>query len=350
MGSEEGKPYVTAKQLCAKYGLDAEHSLYRSDGTWYHVLKQFPGILFDKNGFIRFSNHEDFAACAALKVYVDTDQVAVPDGISKIPGYTTFDSLRQQKQALTQEISSDSGSVQQTSLAATEIGIAVFLDPMLTFAASSAFMIVGEIIQRVSSSLRVYPRITFPCGGFYHAVSLIVGGKENIADFSLTTGRFHPHRSFVPAAEQWPEPRSYCLAAVGRGYGVNRVANEILTALALPTVAKQDRSVGIAYQAIGMLLGRFIQEEGITIENGYRTGDEYPDWINSAPEDWRGETFDDLVAGQLWRVNCEFTSRSVIIDDCVDSAFLVEQGSFIQLSADTRSAVDMIERFLRAES
>jgi hypothetical protein len=350
MGSEEVKPYITAKQMCAKYGLDAEHCLYRADGKWYHVLKQFPGILFDKNGFIRFSSHKEYSGCAAMRVYTETDQVVVPQGISKIPGYTSFDSLRLQRHAVTQECSSDFESAQETSLTLTEIETTTFLEPTLIFAGSVAFTIVGEFMQRVSSSFRVHPRITFPCGGFYHALSLFDAGNENIADFSLSTGRFHPHRTFVPSAEQWPEPRSYCLAAVGKGYGVDRVVNEILAALALPTVEEPDRSVGMAYRAIGMLLGRFIHEDGITIENGYRSGDEYPDWILDAPEDWRGESFDDFVAGQLWRLRNEGTSRSIIIDDCVDSALLVEAGEYVGLTSGSRAAVDALERFLRAES
>lgn len=348
MESEEVKPHINAKQLCTKYGLDAEHCLYRADGKWYHVLKQFPGILFDRNGFVRFSNHEEFSTCAALKVYAETDQVVVPEGISKIPGYTSFDSLRQQKQAVTQDISSDCGSAQQTSLTATEIGTATFLEPTLAFVASSAFTIVGELIQRISSSFRVRPRITFPCGGFYHALSLIGAGEENIADFSLSTGRFHPHRSVVPAAEQWPEPRSFCLAAVGRGYGVERVTNEILVALGLPTEKEPDRSMGIAYRAIGMLFGRFMFEDGITIENGYRTDDVYPEWINDAPEDWRGDTFGDFVAGQLWRIQNESSGRCVIIDDRVDSACLVSTEATVALSSEFRTAVDSLERFLRS--
>ena len=90
-----------------------------------------------------------------------------------------------------------------------------------------------------------------------------------------------------------------------------------------------------------------MHEDGITIENGYRTGDKYPGWILEAPEDWRGETFDDFVAGQLWRIENGSTSQSVIIDDCVGSALLVEKDVYVALSGDIRSAVDTLERFLR---
>lgn len=231
-----------------------------------------------------------------------------------------------------------------------EIGQATFLEPKLTFSASAAFTIVGELLQRLATPHQIQPRITFPCGGFYHALSLFDAWNENIADLSFSTGRFHPHKALMPVAEQWPEPRSYCLAAVGHGYGVERVSKEILAVLGLPSVDEPDRSIGIAYRAIGMLLGRFMHEDGITIENGYRTGDKYPGWILEAPEDWRGETFDDHVAGQLWRIENGSTSQSVIIDDCVDSALLVGMDAYVALSGDIRTAVDTIERFLRGET
>jgi hypothetical protein len=350
MESDEVKPHVTAKQLCAKYGLDAEHCLYRADGKWYHVLKQFPGILFDGNGFIRFSNHKEFSDCAEMRIYPDTDQVVAPEGISNIPGYIGFDSLQAKEKDAIREFSSGSESAQNRISPGTDIGTATFLDPTLTFAASSAFTIVAELMQRISSSFRVHPRITFPCGGFYHCLSLFDAEDENIADLSLSTGRFHPFKALTHVAEQWPEPRSYCLAAVGQGYGIERVSKEILAVLGLPSADEPDRSMGIAYRAIGMLLGRFMHEDGITIENGYRTGDKYPGWILEAPEDWRGETFGDYVAGQLWRIENRSTSQSVIIDDCVDMALLVGKDAYVGLSRDIRTAVDTIERFLRGET
>ena len=348
MECDEVKPHITAKKLCTEHGLDAEHCLYRADGKWYHVLKQFPGILFDINGFIRFSNYKEFSDCAGMRIYPDTDQVVAPEGISSIPGYISFDSLRAKEKDSICELSSSTKSAQSGSSPVPEIGTATFLVPTLTFAASSAFSIVAELMQRISSSFRMRPRITFPCGGFYHALSLTDGEYENFADFSFSTGRFHPHRAFVPEAEKWPEPRSYCLAAVGQGYGIERVAEEILGALRLPAAKEPNRSVGIAYRVMGMLLGRFMHEDGIMIENGYRTGDKYPGWLLDAPEDWRGETFGDFVAGQLWRVENERTGRSVIVDDCVDSAYLVGTEAFVNLSGDIRSAVDSLERFLRS--
>ena len=348
MECDEVKPHITAKKLCTEHGLDAEHCLYRADGKWYHVLKQFPGILFDINGFIRFSNYKEFSDCAGMRIYPDTDQVVAPEGISSIPGYISFDSLRAKEKDSICELSSSTKSAQSGSSPVPEIGTATFLVPTLTFAASSAFSIVAELMQRISSSFRMRPRITFPCGGFYHALSLTDGEYENFADFSFSTGRFHPHRAFVPEAEKWPEPRSYCLAAVGQGYGIERVAEEILGALRLPAAKEPNRSVGIAYRVMGMLLGRFMHEDGIMIENGYRTGDKYPGWLLDAPEDWRVEVFDDFVAGQLWRIQNESIGRSVIIDDCVDCAALVGTEAFVNLSGDIRSAVDSLERFLRS--
>lgn len=87
------QPRITGKMICRKYGLTAAHSLYREDGTWYHVLRDFPGILFDKNGFVRFIDYEEFSQCEDIKVYPEKDQLAVPKGINSIAGYTTFASL-----------------------------------------------------------------------------------------------------------------------------------------------------------------------------------------------------------------------------------------------------------------
>lgn len=41
----------SGKQLQKKYGINAEHALYREDGKWYHHFKKFPGVLFDAQGY-----------------------------------------------------------------------------------------------------------------------------------------------------------------------------------------------------------------------------------------------------------------------------------------------------------
>ena len=229
-----------------------------------------------------------------------------------------------------------------------EIGQATFLEPKLTFSASAAFTIVGELLQRLATPHRIHPRITFPCGGQYHCLALIDGESGYLADFHLLTGRFHSHHGLSPAAEKWPEPRSFCLASVAQAYGIKKTATDILAALELTTLEIPDKRAGLAFSAIGMLLGRFIFDDSITIENGWGTEERHPDWLKDAPLDWIGEKINDFVAGQLWRVANERTGRSVIVDDCVDSACLVGTETFLDLSGDIQTAVDSLERFLRS--
>lgn len=84
---------IRATQLRDRYGLKASHCLYRADGTWYHTLKRFPGILFDSSGFIQFQDHQEYMACKEMTIYLDKDQAVIPKGISKIAGYVPFSSL-----------------------------------------------------------------------------------------------------------------------------------------------------------------------------------------------------------------------------------------------------------------
>ena len=46
----------TGRALNKEWGVNALHSLFREDGTWYHLLKRFPGALFDAHGYISFYN------------------------------------------------------------------------------------------------------------------------------------------------------------------------------------------------------------------------------------------------------------------------------------------------------
>src|SRR4051812_12113917 len=102
----------------------------------------------------------------------------------------------------------------------TEPSHAQFLQPKMSFAAAAAFPIIGELMKEIPSSSGIHPRITFPVGGFYVCLSLVrrqlVDQFESLCDFNLLSGRFHMHCGPSPEAECWPEPRSYCLAAVGQ--------------------------------------------------------------------------------------------------------------------------------------
>lgn len=75
----------TARSLAKFWKLDVRHALYRQTGDWYHQLERFPGALLDENGYVIFETQEAYRSCPALRIRQD---VVVPGGISKIPGYT----------------------------------------------------------------------------------------------------------------------------------------------------------------------------------------------------------------------------------------------------------------------
>ena len=79
---------TSGRFLNEKWGVNAKHALYHKEGTWYHILDQFPGALFDRNGYILFKTQKEFLKCNNLKI---GEHVNVLRGISKIPGYVRID-------------------------------------------------------------------------------------------------------------------------------------------------------------------------------------------------------------------------------------------------------------------
>ncbi len=75
----------SGKLLAQRWKLDVKHALYRKTGDWYHQLERFPGALLDENGYVIFETADAYRSCPALRIHQD---VAVPEGISKIAGYT----------------------------------------------------------------------------------------------------------------------------------------------------------------------------------------------------------------------------------------------------------------------
>jgi HNH endonuclease len=75
----------TARALAREWNLDVRHALYRKTGDWYHQLERFPGALLDEYGYVVFETEDAYRSCPELKINQD---VGVPGGISKIPGYT----------------------------------------------------------------------------------------------------------------------------------------------------------------------------------------------------------------------------------------------------------------------
>lgn len=227
----------------------------------------------------------------------------------------------------------------------------MFLEPRFASSASAAFTIVGELLQRLPSPSGIHPRITQPGGGQYYCLSLFHKDAGNLADFNLSTGRLHIHNTLGASdmgnVEGWREPRSFFLAAMTQNYAMSRIAEDVLAGLGIPTAVPEGRA-GLTHSAIGALLRRFIYEDGIMVENGWANQYGHSEWIGEAPDDWIGEPYYDVAAGQLWRLTYR---RSVIFDDSVEAAFLVGNGEMVSLTSSNSdspySAVNRIEEHLR---
>jgi 5-methylcytosine-specific restriction protein A len=86
---------LNGKSLNELWGVGAKHALYREDGMWYHQLKDFPGALFDANGYIVFVTREDYVTSPYLQIQQD---LHVPNGISSIPNYVRVTESNQLQQ------------------------------------------------------------------------------------------------------------------------------------------------------------------------------------------------------------------------------------------------------------
>jgi 5-methylcytosine-specific restriction enzyme A len=75
---------LSGKVLNDLWQVGAKHALYRADGKWYHHLKDFPGALFDANGYVVFQTEKDYQESPYLQLQQD---LHIPGGISAIPNY-----------------------------------------------------------------------------------------------------------------------------------------------------------------------------------------------------------------------------------------------------------------------
>jgi 5-methylcytosine-specific restriction enzyme A len=77
---------ISGNDLNRDWGVNAQHALYHNDGRWYHLLEQFPGALFDANGYVIFQTEREFQNCSYLSIGNEVN-VKHSKGISAIPGY-----------------------------------------------------------------------------------------------------------------------------------------------------------------------------------------------------------------------------------------------------------------------
>jgi len=75
----------TAQRLKKEWNVDVKHQLYSETGTAYERLRDFPGALFDKNGYIVFETAQEYVSCPTISF---RKKVSIHNGgISNIPGY-----------------------------------------------------------------------------------------------------------------------------------------------------------------------------------------------------------------------------------------------------------------------
>ena len=75
---------LTGRQLNHEWNVGARHALYHHEGRWYHKLRQFPGALFDFNGYVVFETKEAFERCPDINI---TQDVHVPRGLASMRDY-----------------------------------------------------------------------------------------------------------------------------------------------------------------------------------------------------------------------------------------------------------------------
>lgn len=85
---------MNGKLLNKLLNLGAKHSLYREDGGWYHHLKLFPGVLFDRNGYVLFKSYEEYLNHPNLRHRKDLNVIP---GISTLPEYILFNDEQKRK-------------------------------------------------------------------------------------------------------------------------------------------------------------------------------------------------------------------------------------------------------------
>jgi 5-methylcytosine-specific restriction protein A len=78
---------MTGNQLNNEFGMNANSARYRRTGDWYHPLVEFPGVLFDINGYVIFQTEADYRACSQIDFGQD---IHIRNGITNIPTYIGF--------------------------------------------------------------------------------------------------------------------------------------------------------------------------------------------------------------------------------------------------------------------
>src|SRR5436190_1734674 len=76
------RPTTSGRILNQKWGVGAQHALYRETGNWYMPLERFPGALFDAHGYVLFATEQEYKDCQYLH---KGPRITVRDAIVSIP-------------------------------------------------------------------------------------------------------------------------------------------------------------------------------------------------------------------------------------------------------------------------
>jgi hypothetical protein len=74
----------SGRRLNQEWNVGAAHSLCHKHGEWYHLLEQFPGALFDPNGYVLFETREELGRHSNITL---GEHLHVSGGISQMPNY-----------------------------------------------------------------------------------------------------------------------------------------------------------------------------------------------------------------------------------------------------------------------
>ena len=83
-GSVQKPERQSAVKLAKKWKVNVKHQVYHWEGTFFENLKDFPGALFDLNGYVVITTEEEYQNSRHLRI---GQKLNVAEGISSIPGY-----------------------------------------------------------------------------------------------------------------------------------------------------------------------------------------------------------------------------------------------------------------------
>src|SRR5436190_6658975 len=96
---------MNGKFLNKLLNIGTKAALYREDGDWYHHLRTFPGVLFDKNGYVIFYKADDYLKHPNLK---HGHELHVVPSISAMPEYIQFTEEQKGKIVISDKIVDES--------------------------------------------------------------------------------------------------------------------------------------------------------------------------------------------------------------------------------------------------